>query len=106
MGIYGFKAQSLLITLIVINILFFDMFMCVQMIHAIFIIAFTFGTIAEFHTRTILICTSADCTFMSSFYHFHFLGGLLEFLRTLLLFKTGRTCKGHPAKEGTDQDQA
>ena len=74
--------------------------LCVyKMIHAIFIIAFTFGTITEFHTRAVFICASADCTLVSSLYHFHFLGGLLEFLGAFLLLKTGRTCKGHPAKE-------
>lgn len=92
MGICSAKAQSmpvaLIITVTVISILFFDMLMCVQMIHAIFIIAFTFGTITEFHTRAVFICASADCTLVSSLYHFHFLGGLLEFLGAFLLLKT------------------
>ena len=109
MGICSAKAQSmpvaLIITVTVISILFFDMLMCVQMIHAIFIIAFTFGTITEFHTRTVFICASSDCTLVSSLYHFHFLGGLLEFLGAFLLLKTGRTCKGHPAKEYANKDQ-
>ena len=110
MGICSAKAQSmpvaLIITVTVISILFFDMLMCVQMIHAIFIIAFTFRTITEFHTRTVFICASADCTFMPSFYHLHFLGSLLKLLGSFLLLKTGRTCKGHPSKEDTDEDQA
>ena len=40
------------------------MFMCKQMVLAVFVIAVAFGTESEFQRGILLICSSADGTFM------------------------------------------
>ena len=48
------------------HISFFDVFVCVQMIHTVFVAALALGAVAEFHAGTLLVRPSADRALMAA----------------------------------------